>query len=144
MCDKEKETMNGEAKNLHDEMRSFIFDIRAKKLELIEMFDDVFEICKILVDMAKADPSSVKATMLAQILRMLSQSAGILKMAEALREEIDEAIERDTDDGMTPEERALLDEFKEMTSDMDLLDDSTGVRGSGVKGLDQKFNNSKF
>ena len=105
---------NAEREMLDKERCSFLYDVRQKKLDIINMFDDVMGICRSLVDAAKKDVTSVSAAMLAQILRLMNQTSGIMKMAEELREEIDEAIERQEDeDEMTPEEREMWESFQE-------------------------------
>ena len=126
---------------LTDEMKSFIFDIRQKKIEILTMFEDVMGICKSLVAKAKIDPTKVQATMMAQILRLMSQSSGIIKMAEALREEIDEAIEREEDeDEMTEEEREMLRVFNESCGDLDI--EPIYDEDSKSKSFHQEFNKS--
>ena len=95
-------------------------DIRKRKLELVEMFDDVFAICRALVDIGKTDPTKIKASMMAQIMRLMTQGSNILQMAESLKEEIQEDIDKEDGDGMTPEESQILKEFQESQKGADL------------------------
>ena len=77
------------------------------------------DICKALITDAKANPKSVKAAQLAQILRFLGQARKVLDEAEKTKEEIDEEIQRQEDeDLMTPEERQMIEEFEAL--DMEL------------------------
>ena len=107
-----------------DQLESFDMDIREKKLELFEMWEKLFKIGKAIVDRAEVDPLSVKASMLAQVVRILDQSSKILKEAKQFQDEVSEALERvdpDTgeyyEDDMTPEERAMIKEVEKMGYD---------------------------
>ena len=110
-------TDNNDSKMTIDDMREFSSkDIRKRKVELVEMFDDVFSVCRALVDIAKVNPTKIKASMLAQIMRLLTNGSNILKMAESLKEEIKEDIDREGGEGMTPEEREMVEYIEKMDS----------------------------
>lgn len=108
---------DNDSKMTIDDMREFSSkDIRKRKVELVEMFDDVFSVCRALVDIAKVNPTKIKASMLAQIMRLLTNGSNILKMAESLKEEIKEDIDREGGEGMTPEEREMVEYIEKMDS----------------------------
>lgn len=101
---------------LDQEKASFIYDIREKRLEVFEMYQDIMIICKALVADAKVNPKTVNAAQLAQILRFLGQARKVLDEAEQVKEQIDEQLTREQDEeGMTEEEKEMVRQFEEST-----------------------------
>jgi hypothetical protein len=107
-----------------DILESFTMDIRQKKLELLDMWQKLFNVGTAIIEQAEIDPLSVRASMLAQVVRILAQSQTILKDAEKFRTEIKEDLkkidhetgEMPDEDEMTAEEQAMVEYLEQMES----------------------------
>lgn len=87
-----------------------VLDVNQKRHELLALWDDVFTICKALVESAKKDPTKISASMLKEILSMLRQSNGLIDLMEHAQE----VAEQSDDAPLTPEEQEMMEQFDEM------------------------------
>ena len=95
------------------------FDIKRRKIALMNMWQDLFDIAKMQVDLAKKDASAVSATMLQQVLRIMTQASKVLAEAEVFNQEVAETLENiNPETGemfpegyMTPEQEAEMAEW---------------------------------
>lgn len=87
-----------------------VLDVNQKRYELLALWEDVFTICKALVESAKKDPTKISASMLKEILSMLRQSNGLIDlMAHA-----QEVAEQSDDAPLSLEEQEMMNQFDEM------------------------------
>ncbi len=90
------------------------FDMREQQSKLAQMFFDVSSICRKLLDDGLKDHTSLSASKLNVIFRLLTQAnASLDSMATIVQEEKEEAQYAEND-GMTEEEAELLKKFEEM------------------------------
>lgn len=87
-----------------------VLDVNQKRHELLALWEDVFTICKALVESAKKDPTKISASMLKEILSMLRQSNGLIDLMEHAQE----IAEQSDEAPLTPEEREMMEQFDEM------------------------------
>ena len=99
---------------------TLILDTNAKRLELLQLWQDTFDICKAFVAEAKASPAKISASMLKEIVGLLKQSASVLDLMQAAQERAEAEEAKAENDGMTEEEAKMLEEFDEMQELIDL------------------------
>ena len=111
--------MEDNKKDAFKELLNFNLDIRKKRIELFTTWQDLFSVAKALVEQAKVSPLSVKATVLANCVRILSMSSKMLSEMDTFKKEVEDALERyDAETGeetMTDEEKKMIEDFKEMS-----------------------------
>ena len=105
---------------------NYEFDVAKKKRELIQLWDDVFNLCRTTVENCKSGKQNLSGTLLKEITGFLKQSSHLIAMAEALEAE----PERDQS-GMSEEEKALLDEWDRETDANPYL-----IHGAGTEQAD--------
>ena len=99
---------------------TLILDTNAKRLELLQLWQDTFDICKAFVAEAKASPAKISASMLKEIVGLLKQSTSVLDLMQAAQERAEAEEAKAENDGMTEEEAKMLEEFDEMQQQIDL------------------------
>ena len=106
------------------DLADYSFEINQRKIELFELWEDIFDVCRTIVDSAKLDPSSVKASMLSTVVRLLAQSNTVLKEAEKFRDSIKAGITKETDDLPASEvvEEEVSEADRELLKAFDKLD----------------------
>ena len=137
---------------MQDDGERLEFDTKEKRILIYGLWRDLFDVAEVLVTAAKADPKNVKASLLAQIIRLLDKSTQILNEIDNFR--ATEQAERDADDddyddtdeddeygGMTASERKMVEEFEashhaDAGADGDNVGADTGGSGgeSSIKG----------
>ena len=115
--------MGDSKKAFFKEFKTFNLSIRDKRMELYTTWQDLFSVAKALVEQAKANPLSVKGTVLSNCVRILSMSSKMLAEMDTFKKEVEDALDRyDQETGeeiMTEDERQMMEDYKEMTAGME-------------------------
>jgi hypothetical protein len=116
-------------------------NLKEKRQELYDTWQRLFALAEKLLTQAEIDPLAIKASMMAQIVRILSQSGKILDDMEKFQKKVAEEPEIDEETGeeiMSDEEAQLLEDFEKMNAG---IGDSSGEydykAGSGISGKDE-------
>jgi hypothetical protein len=94
-------------------------NIKEKREELYKSWQRLVKIANALLAQAEIDPLSVRASMIQQIVRVLSTSGKMLDEYEKHLKKVDEEPEIDEDTGeevMTDEEAQLLEQYEKLTA----------------------------
>ena len=101
-------------------MEAEAIDIQQKRQELLQLFDDVFDICKGLVASAKAGDMALKASMLKEINQFMRQSAALLDRTEKLQKKREEAEQEVSE--QEQQEQQELDAFAQHEAEWERAD----------------------
>lgn len=86
--------MEENKKTTQELLESFSMDINKRKIEVFEYFDKLFTIAKTKIDEALDDPNSIKASMMAELNRIMNNCLKMLKDADTFKKEIEAELSK--------------------------------------------------